>query len=321
MHLEWTNNTLLSIIMPVYNAEKYLRQAIESIVDQSYQEWELHICDDKSTDRSWEIIKQFEAIDDRIFIYQNEENQGKVKSVNSLLERCNGKYLTIHDADDWSDPKRFGKQINFLESNQDYLGCGTFFFTHKKKKIVKRQLSTDSKKIKSDLVNSSQIHGPTLVFRSYISNSNNYIYRDYFEDYNEDYDLCVRLAHLGKLTNLNEHLYHYRSLPDSLSKRHNLKRMCSSEIMSYLIKQRILYGKDDVDKGDYNEIQNILNKKQKLYDEDKSLPIREHAEILFHSGFIGAAVIKSLKAILTSPLKVKNYRLLQFIIRKRLLQF
>tara|TARA_R100000027_G_C2199486_1_gene79471 strand:+ start:260 stop:553 length:294 start_codon:yes stop_codon:yes gene_type:complete len=97
--------------------------------------------------------------------------------------------------------------------------------------------------------------------------------------------------------------------------------MCSSEIMSYLIKQRILYGKDDVDKGDYNEIQNILNKKQKLYDEDKSLPIREHAEILFHSGFIGAAVIKSLKAILTSPLKVKNYRLLQFIIRKRLLQF
>jgi glycosyltransferase involved in cell wall biosynthesis len=308
----------LSVIMPVYNAEKYVKKAIESIINQTFQNWELLVCDDGSSDNSWEILSAYDGKDRRIKIFKNEMNCGKVKTVNSFLKTIESEYLTIHDADDWSEKERFQIQLDYLDGNSEYIGCGTQYFSHRKKsKKGTSNLNVDYKDIKYGLLTKSQIHGPTLIFRTNALNTLKVIYRNYFEDYNEDYDLCVRIAQLGKLTNHPSVLYNYRQLENSLSKKHSIKRVCSDQIIRHLTKQRFEKGYDDLDEGDLSYLNGIIEKKEKDYRIDKTLALREEAEILFHNGFFKKSIITTIKGIIANPLIFSNYRLLQYILRNK----
>lgn len=108
---------LVSIIMPVYNAEKYIGQAIESVLNQTYRNIELLLIDDVPTDSTMEVVSRY--CDDRIRIFHNSENRGIAYSRNVGLENARGDYIAILDDDDLATPKRIEMQVEFLENNPD----------------------------------------------------------------------------------------------------------------------------------------------------------------------------------------------------------
>src|SRR5690606_32610740 len=118
-------NPVLTIIMPVYNASRYVAQAIEGILEQTYDDFELIIADDGSTDGSREIIERYK--DQRIILSPNSSNLGKTTTVNRIFKTARGRYVTIHDADDVSEPSRFEIQLETLDRDSSMVLCGSNF--------------------------------------------------------------------------------------------------------------------------------------------------------------------------------------------------
>lgn len=119
-------NSLVSIIMPAYNSEKYISETLESVLKQTYQFWELQIIDDASTDRTIEIIQTFAKKDDRIKFEVLNENSGAAVARNRAIEKAEGKYLAFLDSDDFWSPDKLSKQLDFMEEN-NYLFTSTDF--------------------------------------------------------------------------------------------------------------------------------------------------------------------------------------------------
>ena len=116
------NNPLVSVVLSVYNAEKHIVEAIESILTQSYKNFEFIIIDDGSTDGSLEIIKSY---DDERIILISRENKGLIASLNEGIEQAKGKYIARMDADDISLSSRFEEQVTFMEMHEEVGICGT----------------------------------------------------------------------------------------------------------------------------------------------------------------------------------------------------
>jgi glycosyltransferase involved in cell wall biosynthesis len=114
----------ISVVMSVYNGEKYLRQAIESILQQTYTDFEFIIIDDGSTDSSREIIQSYD--DKRIRLVINEQNIGLTKSLNKGIRLAKGEFIARMDADDISLPQRFEKQVAYLDSHPEVGVLGTY---------------------------------------------------------------------------------------------------------------------------------------------------------------------------------------------------
>ena len=117
---------LISVIMPCYNREKYIVEAIESILNQTYTNFEFIIIDDCSTDNTFEIVKEYAKKDNRILALKKDKNYCYVHSLNKGIEIAKGKYIARMDDDDISLPERFEKQVEFLEKNEDIIALGTF---------------------------------------------------------------------------------------------------------------------------------------------------------------------------------------------------
>lgn len=107
----------VSVIIPAYNCEKYIKQTINSVLKQNFTDFELLIIDDCSKDNSLQIIKNFSKKDKRIKIFENKENKGKMVSVNKLFKKVKGEYIVLLDGDDLFYPKRLKKQVEFLEKH------------------------------------------------------------------------------------------------------------------------------------------------------------------------------------------------------------
>lgn len=309
----------LSVLMPVFNAEKCIAKAIESILGQSFRDFELIISDDGSVDRSKEIINSYALRDKRILISHNDENEGKVKTVNRIYELAKGQFITIHDADDFSLKLRFEKQLKKLGDGSGVDFCGTNFLTVSKNFAQQSFLVCDTNKLADHLEHESQIHGPTLIFRRTLLKGD--IYRSFFDGYGEDYDLVLRLLDHGSPANLKECLYLYYKGVDSLSLSLTPKKIFSHDLARFLYQQRKISGIDWLMEGKQNELEARLYFLSKKYRDDKSLIHRRQAELYMYYGYKNRAIIESLKAIQANPLKFKNFRLLQYCIRKKLLNW
>src|SRR5438270_280343 len=109
----------ISVIMPAYNAQKYISQAIESILNQTFKDFELIIIDDASQDNTAKIIGDFARKDNRIIYLRNKENLKLSKALNLGIKKAQGKYIARMDADDISLPDRLDKQFSFMEKHQE----------------------------------------------------------------------------------------------------------------------------------------------------------------------------------------------------------
>jgi glycosyltransferase involved in cell wall biosynthesis len=139
----------ISVIIPVFNAAPFLNESIESILNQTFSDFELIILNDKSTDESLEIIKKFQSKDNRIIIIDKEQNVGPANLRNEGINAARGKFIALMDADDIAIPTRFEKQITVLKNNPEIGVCGTgfTFFGSKKNKTVKHSTHHDAIKV------------------------------------------------------------------------------------------------------------------------------------------------------------------------------
>jgi glycosyltransferase involved in cell wall biosynthesis len=200
--------------MPVYNCELYVQTAIESILNQSYTDFEFLIIDDASTDTTVTIIKSYH--DSRIQLIEKSINSGYTNSLNSGLKIANGKYIARMDGDDISYPQRFAKQVAFLEGNPEVVVCGTSYKIIGNNKQITIPENHDT--IKIALLAGNCISHPSVMIRKKVLDEF-LIFYDTLKEPAEDYDIWVRLLPLGKLHNLQEVLLEYRLHTNQVSKK------------------------------------------------------------------------------------------------------
>ncbi len=219
---------LVTVLMPNYNNEKYLTEAIESILNQNYSNFEFVIVDDCSKDNSLEIIKKFAILDSRIKCYKNDVNFGIVKTRNKLLGLVseNSKYIAIFDSDDISTKNRLEKQVSFLEKNLDFgiVGSNLVIIDENSKIIGKRSYQFDVQKIKFI---KSPFAQPSIMFRKNVISSMSYSNKF---DVCEDYDLWFRILSETNGKNLNFDGLKYR-ISSTQEKSTNLKKTIKNTLL------------------------------------------------------------------------------------------
>lgn len=198
---------LVSVLMPVYNGQEYLAEAIQSIIRQTYSNWELLILNDASTDNSKEIALSFS--DSRIRYEENAENLGIVKTRNKLFEFAKGDFFAILDCDDVAHPERIFHQISYMMDNANCILCGSWAMKidAEGREIGKMQPPVEDKAIRvNQLFQSSFVQSSVLLRAKAMRGVS------YSEDYPvaEDFDLWKRLLEKGKGYNLPKYLIRYR---------------------------------------------------------------------------------------------------------------
>ncbi|MDD4412686.1 MAG: glycosyltransferase family 2 protein [Patescibacteria group bacterium] len=199
----------LTVLMPVYNGGKYLAEAIEGVLKQDYKNFELLIVNDSSTDDSLKIALEFANKDSRIKVVSTEKNLGLAGVRNYGFSFVKTKYLAFHDADDISVANRFSKQINFLESHQDYIICGSKMLTFggAKSEIKGYGGNDDYLKPLSFFIN--PFNTSAVMLRFDVLRDNN-IFFDTSKPPAEDYSLWLSIFKYGKWFNFSDYLIKYR---------------------------------------------------------------------------------------------------------------
>jgi len=193
----------ISVIMSVYNDENRVSSAIESILDQSYENFEFLILDDCSSDGTKNVINRYNN-DSRIRIYSNAKNLGLTKSLNKLINISKGKYIFRQDSDDISFSKRFEKQITILE-NKNVKVCTTRAINIKNNKIIPGVTSWFPKKITMKFKN-PYIHGTLAIDKNFLNLLGNYS-EEYY--YSQDFKLYMDIFKKNeKIFEIKEPLYY-----------------------------------------------------------------------------------------------------------------
>ncbi|KQT33879.1 hypothetical protein ASG22_17415 [Chryseobacterium sp. Leaf405] len=204
----------ISVILPAFNAEKYLSDAVDSILSQSYTDFELLIINDGSSDSTKDIILGYN--DKRIRYIENERNLGLIETLNKGILLSKGKYIARMDADDICDLSRFEIQIDFMEKNTEYIICSSSRkeFTENISQYHLSMLPVDNISIRIHSVFSTPFTHPAVMFRSDIIKENNLFFEKDFK-YAEDYQLWIKILQYGKGYNFKLPLLYYRNTPNS----------------------------------------------------------------------------------------------------------
>lgn len=203
-------NMLITIGLPFYNAGEYLAQAINSIINQTYIDWELILVNDGSTDNSVEIALHFSQQDSRIKFINDNQNKGLVYRLNQIVELANGEYIARMDADDVMHSHRLQKQIKHMLKypDTDVIGTSAYIIDEKGNIIGKKNVRTDNKGLQKKyfLFKYFFIHPSILVKRKW------FVKNKYISKYErmEDFELWYRSSDSSVYCNLPEPLMYYR---------------------------------------------------------------------------------------------------------------
>ena len=210
------NNPLLSVVMPVYNAEQYITQAVESILNQTYKKFEFIIVDDTSTDSTYKILRDFKEKDERISLIRNKENLGVTKSLNKAIAKALGKYIVRMDADDWSYPERFKLQMTLMEKNPKVVVSGSYVEVCDSKLKTKyvRKYNIDDSSIRRHLFRYSPFAHPATIWKAETLKNERY---NEVINVSQDYELYFRIGKIGKFMNLDKPLLKLRMHEQSIS--------------------------------------------------------------------------------------------------------
>lgn len=214
------NQPLVSIIMPVYNCEKYLSESIESVISQSYENWELLIVDDGSKDHSISIIESYVKQDGRVRLYKNEsEEHGPGIARNYGMERIRGKYTYFIDADDWIEKDLLQDTVTLAEKTDADIVPFGFIIEDNGKKIIK-PLSPcgnfefqDLKQVANEITRGTWSECHELIRSKMIQDVRH-------NKYQTCEDICFQmdlLCNVKKVCGINKEYYHYRIVNNSIS--------------------------------------------------------------------------------------------------------
>ena len=200
----------VSVIMAVYNREQYIRQAVESILEQTFQDFECLLVNDASTDKTAEVLDAFSQQNPRVKVLTNSQNLGPAKSRNKAIEVAKGEYLAIMDSDDVSLPTRLEKQVEFLDRNTEIglLGSSWYAIDDAGQTLWFNQSYQGPQAVHF------MCHGTTLLRKTCLEQIG--YYRPFFQ-YAHDYDLYLRFSEKFTIDNLSQALYHLRIHENSIS--------------------------------------------------------------------------------------------------------
>lgn len=217
----------VSIIMGIYNCEATLSEAIESILRQTYQEWELIMCDDGSTDSTYNVAEQYrERFSDKIILLKNSENKGLNYTLNKCLKAATGEYIARMDGDDISLSERLEKEVNFLDTHPEYAIVSTPMIFFDENGDWGRSYSIE-KPQKNDFIKHSPVfcHAPCMIRKNAYLDVKGYTVDKRmlrFEDVNLWYKLYSK-GYIGY--NLSEPLYKMRDDINAVRRRSLKSRM------------------------------------------------------------------------------------------------
>lgn len=218
--------------MPVYNASEYIRETIDSVLNQTFTEFEFLIINDGSTDNSEEIIKSYS--DPRIRLVNNESNIKLIATLNKGIELSKGKYIARMDADDICLPTRLEKQYELMEENTDIALCGTGIRIMGKK-LFQPIAINNPERIRNAMRAFNVFFHPTIMFRKNVLIENNYRYNPNYI-HAEDYQLFQLISEKFRLANIDEPLLLYRLSPEGISRVFNSEQ----QTMTYKITSEAL---------------------------------------------------------------------------------
>lgn len=248
----------ISVVMSAYNSGQYLQEAIDSILGQSFGDFEFIIFDDGSTDNTKSIIEKCASMDKRIIAVFNQENIGAVgfiRNLNNGIQMARGTFVARMDSDDISMPHRFEVQIRYLEANPDVFLCSSGYelINEQGEFLSEEQGVYSCDEVKNILPRKNIIHHPTVMFR----NERPITYREKAL-YCEDYDLWLRFLSSGKqMSVLPDILLKYRVHPKSETNSNAVKQRRFIERVTEWYRERIKTGADTYDSFDEQEILSV----------------------------------------------------------------
>jgi len=219
----------VSFLMAVYNGERYLDEAIQSILNQTFPDFEFILINDGSTDGTAGIIERYRRKDGRIRAYE-QPNQGLVASLNRGLELARGEFVARMDADDISMPERVATQVAFMESHPDVGICGTWIETIGMPHGTVRCYPTDDATIRSWLLFESVLAHPSTIMRRELLTKAGLSY-DVCYVHAEDYALWVQAARHMALANIPGVLLRYRLHPGQVVQKHEAEKIVSARLV------------------------------------------------------------------------------------------
>ena len=317
---------LVSVIMTNYNTpEKYLREALDSILNQTYTYFEFIIVDDGSTDNSLSVIESY--ADSRIIVLKNDENIGLTKSLNKALEICKGEYVARMDSDDISECERFEKQVTYLKNHQDVIVCGTWAKligdwreTHTNEFIKRTIPDRETFSIMQLFANNPNIVHPTAMF----SRRNLIAYDIRYDEkyiYAQDYKMWKTCNDCAKCANVPEVLLKYRVHGNAISSsKKSIQKDCTKRIIQEQLDRLHLTLTDEIapyhmslltarkpyDIRIKEWMKEIINANQKYQVYNQSILIKLLHEKWVEICYFGLAEKKNLKQIFGS-LNIRYY--------------
>ena len=300
-----TDPPLISVCMPVYNTEPYIAEAVESILAQTYPNFEFLIVDDGSTDRSLAILEHYAAQDTRIRL-SSRPNAGYLVRLNEMLAEARGDLIARMDADDVAMPERFIRQVEFLDAHPEVVAVGSrvlaidsdgdpiaeFCTTQDHEGIDRAHLD----------VRGGFISHPVAMIRAGIIREIGGYRADYWPG--EDVDLWLRLAEIGRLANLPERLLKYRRHLESIGHTRQARqneRCQSAAIVAYRRRGLPLPSWEALEKNDRTT--------------DRQVHLRRWAWWALGAGNLRTARKYALKSLRSSPLSWHNWKLVACSLR------
>lgn len=230
-------STRISVLMAIYNCAETLEEAINSLYDQTYKEFKLILCDDGSTDDTYQIALQYAEKYDNIILLKNEKNIKLAASLNRCLEYADTEYIARMDGDDISLPERFEKEIRFLDNHSQYavVSCPMIYFDEKgdwgEGKVIERPDKNTFKKT------TPHTHAPCIIRSEILKEVGGYTVNKFLTR-GQDYYLWYKIYKKGyKGYNLQEPLYKMRDDKDAMK-----RRTFKSRYYGFLIKKKVMSG-------------------------------------------------------------------------------
>lgn len=258
--------SLVSVLIPVYNVEKYIEEAVNSILNQSYKNIELIIVDDFSNDSTFEILKVLKEKDNRIKLFRNSENMKIVKTLNFAFMQSKGEYICRMDGDDISQFQRIEKKVQFLKENSDIslVGCSVESIDEHGKLLSKKRMPSDQEVIARTLKYANPVFHIWLARREVYDKLGGYREISYVEDY----DFLLRMVTLKlKFTNLSDYYgYSIRFRSGNTISQVGIVQRKAHRYCYELYEQRRKNNKDEFSIETYNTFVKCSSYEQKFFE-------------------------------------------------------
>lgn len=287
---------LVTVLLPAYNAELYLAEAVESILKQTFSDFELLVINDGSKDRSSEIVRSFK--DERIRLVENETNLRLIATLNKGIKLAKGKYIARMDADDVSLPDRLQKQVAFMEAHPEAGVCGTWFEQLGNPGKVVKYPESDAA-IRVMMLYQTPFCHPSVILRKEVLEKNQVFFSPDFI-HGEDYEMWIRLSSYTRFANIPEVLLHYRVHESSVSvsnqsvqqeKTYNVIRLAfqkagmSISNEEITVFRQVMYAEFRADKKFIAQAERTLSELIKANEQSKYLPEHELKRVVAEKWF------------------------------------